>query len=285
MRLFVKFFFFRNFTKIMLRKRTSKFVKKRVRIFRKKVPRKSVSLAVKKYVKSTIHRQIENKSYQVGWSQDLGGYASSATLFAYPMTPYTGGMNITQGVTQSTRIGNQIKLRKLRFNFVLSSRTYNVANNPSPQPCEIEMMFCSLKPANGELPTAVDIQNLYQLNASSIAPSGFIYDFTQKVNTDLFHIYKRMRFKLGYSAAGGTGVNANAQSFANNDFKLNVVRNLDLTKYAPKTITYNDNASSPTSRCLFVLINVLPTIGGTAFAAGVFPARIDSTVYCDYEDA
>lgn len=244
-----------------------------------------VPYAVKKYVKSTIHRQIENKSYQVGWSQDLGGYATSNLLYAYPLTPFTGGMNITQGVTQATRIGNQIKMRKLKFNFVLSARTYNVSNNPSPQPCEIEMLFCSLKPAIGELPTPTDVANLYQLNASSIAPSGFIYDLTQKINTDLFQVYKRLRFKVGYSTAGGTGVNANAQSFANNDFKLNIIRSLDLTKYAPKTITYNDNASSPTSRLLFVLINVLPTVGGSSFAASVYPVRIDSTIMCDYEDA
>lgn len=268
---------------VYVKRKRTKGLKRR--IIRKKTSTKMVSKAVKSYVSKAIHRNVENKSYQVGYSADLGSFNSNNLLYAQPLTPYVGGLSITQGVTQSTRIGNQIKLRKLRFNFVLSARTYNVSNNPSPQPVNLEMLICSLKSASGEMPIASDIANLYQLNASSIPPSGFIYDMTQKVNTDLFHVYKRMRFKFGYSTAGGTGVNANAQSFANNDFKLNIIRNLDLTKYAPKTITYNDNSQTPTSRCLFVLFNVLPVVGGTSFATGVFPVRIDSTIFIDYEDA
>lgn len=268
---------------VYVKRKRTKGLKRR--IVRKKAPTKMVSKAVKSYVSKAIHRNIENKSYQVGYSADLGSYNSNNILYATALTPYVGGLSVTQGVTQSTRIGNQIKLRKLRFNFVLSARTYNAGNNPSPQPCDIEMMICSLKSASGEMPTNIDIANLYQLNASSIPPSGFIYDMTQKVNTDLFHVYKRMRFKVGYSTAGGTGINAGAQSFANNDYKLNIIRNLDITKYAPKTITYNDNSQTPTSRCLFVLFNVMPTVGGSTFAAGVYPVRIDSTIFIDYEDA
>lgn len=244
-----------------------------------------VSLAVKKYVKSTIHKNIENKSYQVGYSASLGGYNTNNTLYAFPLTPYTGGVNITQGVTQSTRIGNQVKPRKLLWDFVLSPRPYDAANNVAPQPLEVEMIICSLRPANGEMPTSTDVANFYQLNNSSIAPSGQLYDMTQKINTDLFHVYKRMHFKLGFANSGGTGVNAAYQSFANNDYKMNIHRKINVTKYCPKVITWNDNVVSPTSRCVFVLFNVLPSVGGSAFAAGQAPLRIDSTLSLDFEDA
>lgn len=254
----------------------------RKRVIKKKP---TVTTAIKTYVNRAIHRNVENKGYQIQWSQNMGSYASNNLLYAFPMTPYTGGLNIGQGVTQSTRIGNQIKPRKLSFNFVLSCRPWDAVTNPSPQPCEIELYICSLKAASGEMPTSVEVANLYQLNATSIAPSGQIIDATQNLNTEVFKIHKRMRFKLGYAIADGTGFNAANQSFANNDFKLNVARNLDLTKYCPKTIVYNDNAGTPTSRCVFAMWNILPSVGGTSFASTIFPVRIDSTISLSYEDA
>lgn len=261
--------------------------KKTTRVFRRKktIKRSSVPLSVKKYVKTELHRNVENKGYQVQWSQTLGGYNSSNTLYAFPLTPYVGGLNIGQGVTQSTRIGNKIRPMYLRWNFILSLRPYDVSTNPAPQPCEVMLMICSLRPAIGELPTAVDINNLYQSNATSIAPSGQLIDLTQKLNTDLFQVHKTMRFKIGFSSNSGTGSNAAYQSYNNNDYKVNINRSLNITKYCPKVITYNDNSSTPTSRCVFALWSIVPSTGGTSFAAGVTPVRLDSTVMLDYEDA
>lgn len=261
--------------------------KGKTRKVRKNATRKvaGVSGSVKAYVKKAIHRQIENKSYQVQWSQTMGGFNSSNTLYAFPLTPYVGGLNIGQGVTQSTRVGNKIRAMKLGWNFILSLRPYDVATNPAPQPCEVQLMICSLQAAKGELPTSTDIANLYQSNASSIAPSGQLIDLTQKLNTDLFQIHKVMRFKIGFSSNSGTGSNAAYQSYNNNDYKINIERRLNLTKYCPKIITWNDNIATPTSRCVFALWNVTPSTGGTSFGAGVTPVRLDSTVIIDYEDA
>lgn len=261
--------------------------KGKTRKVRKNATRKvaGVSGPVKAYVKKAIHRQIENKSYQVQWSQTMGGYNSSNTLYVFPLTPYVGGLNIGQGVTQSTRVGNKIRAMKLGWNFILSLRPYDVATNPAPQPCEAQLMICSLQAAKGELPTSTDIANLYQSNASSIAPSGQLIDLTQKLNTDLFQIHKVMRFKIGFSSNSGTGSNAAYQSYNNNDYKINVERRLNLTKYCPKIITWNDNIATPTSRCVFALWNIVPSTGGTSFGAGVTPVRLDSTVIIDYEDA
>ena len=177
----------------------------------------SVSAPVKAYVKNAIHRQIENKSFQIQWSQNLGSFNNSNTLYAFPLTPYSGGLNILQGVTQSTRVGNKIRPRKLMWDFILSNRRYDAANNPSPQPMEIQLLICSLKQASGELPTSTDVANLYQLNASSIPPTGNIVDLTQQLNTDLFSIHKVYNFKLGYATSSGTGTIPDFQGFANND--------------------------------------------------------------------
>jgi len=61
------------FKKRNYRKRVSKRTARSV-VGRK---RSSVSVAVKKYVKSRIHAQIENKGYQVQWSQNIVGFAAN----------------------------------------------------------------------------------------------------------------------------------------------------------------------------------------------------------------
>jgi len=267
------------------------YAKKRFTVIKKSVrrvyrtKRTVIPKALKSYVSKAIHRNVENKGYQVQWSQSLGGYAGNNLLYAFPLTPYSGGLNISQGVTQSTRIGNQIKPRKLMWNMILSPLFYNVSTNSNPQPLEIEIYICSMKKCIGELPTATDVSNLFQSNASSIAPTGSLIDLTQDINKDLFTLHKRFRHKLGFASFDGTGVNAAAQSYNNNDFKLNVVRKINLTKYCPKTITYNDGSVSPTSRCVFAMINISPSIGGTQFAGSQFVARLDSTISLQYEDA
>lgn len=244
-----------------------------------------VSLAVKRYVKSTLHKNIENKLYEIQWSQNLGGYSSSATMYAFPLTPYTGGINIAQGVTQGARIGNIIKLRKLVWNFCVSPNTYNATSNPSPQPCYVEVFICSLKGENGVIPNSTDITSFFQLNNNAVPPSGSLYDLTQQVNNDYFICHKRMRIKIGFANYGGTGTNAGLQSFSNNDYSLTVLKKLNVTKYCPKTITFPDATATPSSRCVFALINVMPSIGNTAFSAGVTPIRIDGQIHMEYEDA
>lgn len=268
-------------------KRKFRIVKRarKLRLYTKKTSAKMVSKAVKSYVSKAIHRNVENKSYQIQWSQNLGSYNNSNTLYAFPLTPYSGGLNILQGVTQSTRIGNQIKPRKLIWDFIISNKAYDAVTNPTPQPMEVQLLICSMKPCAGELPSPTDVSFLYQLNSSAIAPTGNISDLTQKLNTDLFQVHKVMNFKLGYSTMSGSGSLPNYQSFANNDFKLNVRRRLNLMKYCPKVVTYNDNISTPSSKCVFAMWNITPSIGATSFNASVLPVRLDSTISIDYEDA
>lgn len=259
-------------------------VKKSVRrVYRTK--RTVIPKAIKSYVSKTIHRNLENKSYQIQWSQQLGGFANNNLLYAFPLTPYSGGLNISQGVTQSTRVGNKIRPRRLMWNMMFSPTAYNATTNSAPQPLEIEVYLCSMKKCPGELPLQTDIANFYQSNASSIAPTGSLIDFTQEVNSDMFNCHKRLRFKIGFASFNGTGLNVGIQSFNNNDFKINIHRKINIMKYCPKVVTYNDSAVSPTSRCVFALVNVSPCIGGTQFSAGQLPLRLDSTISLEYEDA
>jgi len=55
------------------------------------------------------------------------------------MLPYTGYGTIPQGVTQGTRIGNTVKVKKLMLSYVLRPTSYNATFNAFPQPVEVDL--------------------------------------------------------------------------------------------------------------------------------------------------
>jgi len=248
--------------------------------------RSSVSVAVKKYVNRTIHSNIENKCAQVQWSQSLGGATGSSTLYAFPMTPYAGYMSISPTVLQNGRVGNTIKTRKLTFNFVMSPLQYNATTNPYPTPLEVQMIFGYAKDDSAVIPTPTDITNLFQAGSSSSAPTGLLTDLCLDFNKDAWHISKVMKFKLGYGSFNASpGGQANLGYTTNNDFKLNVVKRINLTKYCPKTIKFNDSTTLPQNKGLFCMINVLNALGNSVIPVNQLVCRIDGYVNYEYEDA
>lgn len=245
----------------------------------------AVSVAVKSYVKKTLARNIENKSAQIQYSASLYGYAGSPTLNQFPLTPYTGFMTISQSVLQNGRVGNEIKVKKLMYNYVLRALAQDVAINPSPQPMEVQIIFAHTRDQPALIPSVGDYQSLFQLNNTSAPPQGTLEDLCSPFNKDYWNILKVVNHKIGYATAEGSGNQPTAQYFANNDFKLNVVRRINLTKYAPKIIKFNDANNTPTTKGVFVFFNVLPAGQSAALNNTTLPVRVHSYVTLDYEDA
>lgn len=247
--------------------------------------KKAVPTAVKTYVKKQIHGQIENKSIQLQFTSSLYGVNGSPTLNAVPLSPYSGFLAITQGVGPNARTGNIIKTRRLMFRYVLRPLSYDAVINTIPQPYEIQMIFCRVKSDPTSVPVSAEVNQLFQLNNSALGPQGTLEDLCMPFNTDYFQVFKVVRHKLGYADNVGTGQQANAQYFANNDFKMNVVRSINLTKYMPKTVKFNDNSATPTSKGVFLMINVIPAGQSSAIGATQLPVRIHSYLDYQYEDA
>ena len=86
---------------------------------------------------------------------------------------------------------------------------------------------------------------------------------TLDVNTDLFTVYVDKVFKVGAASNTGTGGNATAQYGASNDYSYNCIETIDLTKYCPKTLLFNDTNSFPNNRCLFAVFAAAPALGGS----------------------
>ena len=243
-----------------------------------------VSSAVKLYVNRTIHRDQENKSANFNFNVDFGNILQNTTMNMVPLLPYLGYGSIPQGITQGSRIGNEIKIRKLMLNYVLHPTAYNATTNPFPAPIELDMFLGYVKIEPGILPGLSDLGNLFQAGSVSFPPVGGLNDLVSTVNTDYWHISKRWRHKIGYSNYSGTGSNPVPNYYTNNDFKLNVVKKLDITKFVSKTLKFNDSNNTLQGKNLFFFYQAV-NAQGTLNTSGMTPCRIDYWVDIQYEDS
>lgn len=244
----------------------------------------SVSVAVKRYVKSTISRDIENKRAISDNSFAVGTIANSNILYARPLTPAIGFMSISQGVGQGDRIGNMIKTKKVMLRYVLYPIPYDITVNPNPAPIEFQMIFGYVKTTPTTTPSVANVQQMYQLGNSATAPNGDLGDLINPFNTDVWVIKKVIKHKIGYAVAEGSGGRPNSQYFANNDFKLNVVRSLDITSIYPSKFTFQDTVNTPTNAGLFLMCQAINADGTTSAALNT-KAFIEYAVDFTYEDA
>jgi hypothetical protein len=125
---------------------------------------------------------------------------------------------------------------------------------------------------------------LFDNGSSSFGPIGDLGDLCADINKEAWDIKKKWTHKVGTAIFTGPGNLQNYGFFANNDFKLNVVRKIDITKYCPKTIKFNDAAGSTQGANLFFFYQAIPTTGGI-FQQNETPANIDYWVSYTYEDA
>ena len=259
---------------------------KRKRTFKKRTIKKTkgVSVAIKKYVKKTLHTEIENKSVQINYSTSFGNVSESPEFNAYPMCPQAGYWSIAQSVGQGGRVGNVIKPIKVFLNYILRPTPYDVTVNAFPQPCEVQMMLGYVKPTPSSVPTAGDVSQLFQSGSSITAPVGTLRDIISIVNTDYWVIKKRWTHKIGYSSASGLGSNGANQYFANNDFKMNVVKRMNITKMIPNKCTFNDNSVSVMQRNLYLMFYSVASDGST-FGATRLPTFIEYCIDFVYVDA
>lgn len=243
--------------------------------------RKPVANAVKSIVNRTIHRNMENKIEQtLSANNTVSSYASNSSLFVVSCIPYTA---ISQGVGQGDRIGNTIRTRKVMFNYVLKPSPYSASLNPTPIPQEVFIFFGKVKNAKPQAPISTDFAKLWQAGDSYHAPYSNLLDCIQDVNKDWFTVYKILRHKIGYAITSTAGMAPSNEYYANNDFKFNVARKVNITKFTPKVVKFNDTTAQPTNDGLWMWAMCVNADGsGTVNAS---PIQMDYTLNYEYEDA
>jgi len=222
-------------------------------------------------VRSAMIKASETKSDQFTVDSAVVPYNNTgwASVGLRPITPSTSGIDITSGAQQGDRIGNRLTTKKVTLDMIFWPAPYNVTTNPTPVPLEVIIWIIGLKESN-VLPTNLD--DFFQNGNTTTDPNGTGVDVVKTYNKDKWVVHKRVVRKLGYAAYTGSGPNAQAQYHSNNDFNLNQKVRLDLTKYCPKSVVWDDTGN-PTSRGVYIAIEAVPADGGQ-LNASYTPARM-----------
>ena len=251
-----------------------------------------VSATVKRYVKRAIHSTLENKRFTIETADTLAA-SSNATNFQagniWQLTPSSATNSwytIAQGTGEGSRVGNEINLRSAHFRYVMYPLAYNVTSNPTPKPLDVMLFIFSVK--RGVLSnTVLDAWNIFNTNifangSSSNGTTNNLFDAVSVFNSDVVTLHHRRIIKLGANSnilqTGGSA------GFANNDYKYNAMGTINISKYLPKKITFNDSDSNSTSKQVFLIISPM-NADGTTIASTAFPLAVYSGLDLKYEDA
>lgn len=236
------------------------------KIFRRK---RVIPKVIKRYVKSQIHSNIENKEYC--------SYANNTSI---TNSGATGGFNylalipdISQGTTEQTRIGNQVKPVSLNLRMNIQNKVYNATTNPSYHNT-YRVLIISFRKQNA-FTTADITNNLFNVGSSSVGWQGTLLDAMLPVNTTIFKVhYDRV---VSLSSPVDANVN-DARPFQKS-------LSFYLKNCLPKTIKYNDAVGTPTNCNLYMIMTAVASDGSTGSVSATAMGSFSYVSRFIYEDA
>lgn len=204
-------------------------------------------------IKRTVIAMNEKKTISYENTADIVGYNYASTFLRLPITPSSTLLAISQGTGQGDRTGNRIRVHKATLKLIVNPYPYDVVTNAEPCPGDFRLLIVKNKGlVNSSQPTA---STFFQNGDTVLPPSGILADMLYDVNKDVMTVYKDTKWKCGthYYQAGAYSTVAYSLS-ANNDYKYNVMREIDITKYVPTIIDYPDTSTQPTSDSVWMCI-------------------------------
>jgi len=162
---------------------------------------------------------------------------------------------IGQGVGQGDRVGNEILPVSLKLRLVIRANTfYDSVTNYNPSPLYVTMWVVKIRQHLTDSYSSLStiFQNtFFQDGDISKGFNGTITDLVQEVNSNEIQLVMRKQWLVGNAIyQSGFGVNAPSaanQSYANNDASLCKMVRLNMSKYLPAKMIYNDGSDTPTN--------------------------------------
>lgn len=203
----------------------------------KKALRTAANARIKAVVKKVLGRQTETKVLQTAGSLNVRPYESLMTIAnfnstCYCLTPqgntmgaWTGGAYsiLANSIAQDGRIGDEVKIKAMYFNYLLIPQAYNASTNPVPAPQIIMMYFVKpkIRNANGlskdEILSGATANFFENQSSGDSGFTGSTLDLLRKIDKDNYQVIAVRRHKIGFSGVLNT-TNV-VTTFGNNDFK------------------------------------------------------------------
>lgn len=200
----------------------------------------SVPLTVKRYVKSAIHRLAENKIAENYGDANLALSPYNPTSQLSTIIALHDVMNLQQGTGQGQRVGNKISVRRL----MLMGHILPQGDGTNVQPSQLVVRHVIFRQKQSiDIPTS--LADIFQSGNASTAPTNTLTDMYWPLNRDDYRIFYDKIYKISDKTIDIHMTNVKI-------FKI------DLMKFVPKTIQYNDNAVDPTNVGLYNVFFVSP---------------------------
>ena len=146
-----------------------------------------VSSTVKSYVKTLLHKEIENKQgYYAATTQNISAYNVSSSMLALPLHPNASYLSISSNTGAADRIGNKIRVVRATFNYLIRPEVYSASLNPTPTPQIVKLWLGYNKTT--PLTQATANPNFIQTGNTSTSLTGYLIDIIKPVNKDLYKI-------------------------------------------------------------------------------------------------
>lgn len=236
-----------------------------------------LSPAIRNAIKGVIRRGEEVKVAMDGNSNDIGNAFNNTSWNSTGLlclTPTTGWCQIVQGNGKSDRLGDSVNVRSVISRMIIWPKPYHATTNPTIIPREVMIIIFGTKVNDTVYPTGTTgvstLPSFFMANDGVQNFVGSLADVNAPINTDLYTIYEKRVVKLGFAAsviaAGGDAANA---YFANNDYKMNCIVDIDVTKYCPKKFRFQDNSTGTTTRNVYMMLCPMAANNATPIATEV----------------
>lgn len=256
-----------------------KSYKRKVRKSSKKGIRKMrVSKAVKKYVKSTISKQLENKYSILNLTNQGITTCVAATPTAISLLP-----SLASASNRYSRVGNSIHLKRGYISGRINLLIYNSVTNPNGCPIAVKMWLLSSAQYNeiGAFSGTIAATAFFKGANAPQGMSGSVLDLTQPVEDENFRVYAQKTIILGTSAATNNFPSTSVDAYTTNSysapFYFNWSKHVKLLKYNDTT-----SASIPTNRNLWLVFQAVSLDGRSVTTS---PAEFHCTIVNEFEDA
>ena len=213
---------------VFVKKYTKKAYKRRPTVAKKSYKKRMPTAKVAKVVKQVLARQVEVK--QCGNNPALYSWNANNGSMSVPIDLGGCFSNVTQGVTDGTRIGTKIFVKKAVLNLNIMTNQANLITGPIPS---IVTIFIGYQKGQRSVqPGSTELAGIFNDGPSSDGMTGLTLDLLRTINYNRFTV-KRYDFKIGVSESG------NGQ-YSNNDFPMYVNRKISLPLLLGNVLYSND---------------------------------------------
>lgn len=236
--------------------------------------RSTVTANVKKYVKSSISRSVENKISNPfvfpAWSFTSPNTGTTPLTLPSMLDVTQALQSIPQGVGQGNRVGNRIHLKRLPFKFFLSTPLRNGAKTTA-----VCRLIIAKQKNDLDAPALPYFSSLMQTGSTTEPPDNTMQSVYGPLNKDLWTIKYDKRFIL----RSPPDTYPSDAAVTPNIYKIITV---DIAKFLPKHILYNDTAASPSNTGLYAFMLMCDA---TNVYTDVMTVKCPIQSWAEYEDA